>query len=91
MDVKKSEDSNDVTATFELPGLKAENITIDLQQNLLTVSGEYTADNAQEGTGYAVRERRYGKFARTLQLPFGTKVRRRLISSRNTILMEMVG
>ena len=37
MDVKN--DSNAVTATFELPGLKPEDVAIDLQLNRLTVSG----------------------------------------------------
>ena len=74
MDVKESNESNVMTATFELPGLKSEDIAIDLQQNRLTVSGESTTSNAVEGDSYAVRERRSGKFSRTLQIPFGTKV-----------------
>jgi len=73
MDVKESENSNDVTATFELPGIKREDVTVDLQQNRLTVSGESTTTDALEGEGYAVRERRSGKFSRTLQIPLGTK------------------
>ena len=76
MDVKESKESNVVTATFELPGLKSEDIAVDLQQNRLTVSGESTTSNAVEGDSYAVRERRSGRFSRTLQIPFGTKVSR---------------
>ena len=63
-----------MTATFELPGLKSEDVTIDFHHNRLTVSGESSASNSHEEDGYAVRERRYGKFSRTLQVPFGTKV-----------------
>ena len=74
MDVNESNESNIMTATFELPGLKSEDIAIDLQQNRLTVSGESMTSNAVEGDSYAVRERRSGKFSRTLQIPFGTKV-----------------
>ncbi|KAF8550096.1 small heat shock protein [Imleria badia] len=73
MDVNESKDANTVTATFELPGSTPEDVSIDLQQNRLTVSGESTVSNTHEGEGYVVRERRYGKFSRTLQLPFGTK------------------
>ena len=76
MDVKESKESNVVTATFELPGLKSEDIAVDLQQNRLTVSGESTTSNAVEGDSYAVRERRSGRFSLTLQIPFGTKVSR---------------
>lgn len=76
MDVKESNDSNTVTATFELPGLKSEEVAIDLRQNRLTVSGESSTSHADEKDGYTVRERRHGKFSRTLQLPIGTKASR---------------
>ncbi|OJA11970.1 hypothetical protein AZE42_07248 [Rhizopogon vesiculosus] len=73
MDLIESKDKNEVAATFELPGLRREDVRIDVQQNRLTVSGEVkTAEERQEGD-YAVRERVYGKFSRTLQLPIGTK------------------
>ena len=63
-----------MTATFELPGLTSEDVAIDVHQNRLTVSGESTVSESEEGRDYVVRERRSGKFSRTLQLPFGTKV-----------------
>ncbi|KAG8215558.1 small heat shock protein [Butyriboletus roseoflavus] len=72
LDLHESKDSNTVTATFELPGLNSEDITIDLHHNRLTVSGESTTSNSREGA-YAVRERHYGRFSRTLQLPSGTR------------------
>ena len=76
VDVHESKDNNTVTATFELPGFTSEHITIDVHQNRLTVSGELPAQasDSQEETNYTVRERRSGKFFRTLQLPFGVKV-----------------
>ncbi|KIJ15124.1 hypothetical protein PAXINDRAFT_169305 [Paxillus involutus ATCC 200175] len=73
MDLHEANDGNTVTATFELPGMKSEDVTIDIHQGRLTVSGETTSSHAQEEGGYAVRERHYGKFSRTLQLPIGTK------------------
>lgn len=78
MDVRESQDSTTVAATFDLPGFKPEDVAIDLQQDRLTVSGESATSSAHEGNGhgYAIRERRHGKFSRTLQLPFGTKVSR---------------
>lgn len=76
MEVNESKDTNSVTATFDLPGLTPEDVSINLQQNSLTVSGESTASNSHGGEGYTVRERRFGKFSRTLELPFGTKASR---------------
>jgi len=80
-----------VTATFDLPGLKSEDVTIDVHHNRVTVSGESTTSNDREEDGYAVRERHYGKFSRTLQLPFGTKVgHSRIVSERPWILTQLV-
>jgi len=74
MDLHENSDKNSVTATFELPGLKKEDVTIDIHNGRLTVSGESKMSEEHDEGGYAVRERRYGKFSRTLQLPQGVKV-----------------
>ena len=63
-----------VTATFELPGLKKEDVNIDVHNNLLTVSGESKAETERNEDGYAVRERRYGRFSRSLPIPQGIQV-----------------
>ncbi|KIO01551.1 hypothetical protein M404DRAFT_149837 [Pisolithus tinctorius Marx 270] len=73
MDLHENNETNTVTATFELPGLKPEDISIEIQQNRLTVSGEFKKTESRDEAGYAFRERRQGKFSRTLQLPIGVK------------------
>ena len=78
LDLHESKDTNTVTATFELPGLTPEGVAIDVHQNRLTVSGESAASDSEEERNYIVRERRSGKFSRTLQLPIGIKVSPRL-------------
>jgi HSP20 family protein len=74
MDLHENAESNTVTATFELPGLKKEDVQIDSHNGRLTVSGETKISSDHNENGYAVRERRFGKFSRTLQLPEGVKV-----------------
>jgi HSP20 family protein len=74
MDLHENSDKNSVTATFELPGMKKEDVGIDVQNGRLTVTGETKMSEDHDERGYAVRERRYGKFSRTLQLPQGVKV-----------------
>ena len=78
MDVHEDKEKNLVTATFELPGLTKENVNIDVHNNLLTVSGESKISSERDENGYAVRERRYGKFSRSIQLPRGIKVSKRV-------------
>jgi len=63
-----------VTATFELPGIKQEDVNVEAHGNRLTISGESKrSDNYNKGS-YVVQERSYGKFSRTLQIPQGIKV-----------------
>ncbi|KAL1722602.1 HSP20-like chaperone, partial [Schizophyllum commune] len=73
MDLHEDAEKNLVTATFELPGLKKEDVQVNVQNGLLTVSGETKSESDKEEQGYAVRERRYGKISRTLRLPEGVK------------------
>ena len=74
MDIHEDSKQNVVTATFELPGLKKEDVNIDVHNNVLSVSGESKISSEREENGYAVRERRFGKFSRSIPLPQGIKV-----------------
>ncbi|KAI0825964.1 small heat shock protein [Irpex lacteus] len=73
LDVHEDPSSNTVTATFELPGLKKEDVNIDVHNNVLTVSGESKVSSERDENGYVVRERRFGRFERSLPLPQGIK------------------
>jgi len=86
MDVHENAQSNQVEATFELPGLKKEDVSIDVHNNRLTVSGESKQSSERDEAGYAVRERRYGKFSRTLQLPAGINTNEIKASMENGVL-----
>ena len=54
----------------EMPGIKADDINIDVTSDTLTISGSRTHDKEVENTRYHRQERGYGSFTRTLQLPF---------------------
>ncbi|KAK0470282.1 HSP20-like chaperone [Desarmillaria tabescens] len=71
MDLHEDASTNTVTATFEFPGLSKDDISIDVHNGRLTVSAESKILEEHDKDGYVVTERRYGKFARTLQLPRG--------------------
>jgi HSP20 family protein len=73
MDLYEDKDNNRVTASFELPGLRKEDVHVDIHDGRLSISGETAAETERERDGYAVRERRVGKFSRSLQLPRGVK------------------
>ncbi|THU94051.1 HSP20-like chaperone [Dendrothele bispora CBS 962.96] len=86
MDLHEDSSKNAVTATFELPGMKKEDIQIDVHDGRLTVSGETKTSEEHEKDGYAVRERRFGKFSRTLRLPQGVKDEEIKASMENGVL-----
>ena len=74
IDLHEDAEKNLVTATFELPGLKKEDVNIDVHNNVLTVSGETKQSEERTQDGYVVTERRYGKFSRSIPVAQGIKV-----------------
>ena len=62
-------EDGDLLIRAELPGVKREDVEITLHERVLTISGERRAEEQREGSGYLVRERRYGSFRRSLVLP----------------------
>ncbi|KAF7367982.1 SHSP domain-containing protein [Mycena sanguinolenta] len=73
MDLHENAENNTVTATFELPGIKKEDVHIETLPGRLRISAESKMSEEREKDGYAIRERRFGKYARTLQIPQGIK------------------
>jgi HSP20 family protein len=67
INILTSEDGQIVTA--ELPGMKAEDIEINVSADTLVLSGERTLDQAED-VQYHRQERSHGKFSRSIQLPF---------------------
>ena len=65
-------EDGDVLVRAELPGVKQEDVEVTFHNGVLTISGERRAEQEKEGAGYYVRERRYGSFRRSMQLPQGT-------------------
>jgi HSP20 family protein len=74
MDIHEDAKANTVTAKFELPVLKKEEVQIDVHNNRLTVSVETKTSTDREEDGYAIRERNYDSFSRSLQFPTSIKV-----------------
>jgi HSP20 family protein len=55
----------------DLPGLSDEDVNVQLQDSVLTVSGERKAETDQQQEGYYRLERAFGAFSRSLTLPEG--------------------
>ena len=68
--VNISETKEGLELTAELPGLSKENLSIELEDNVLTISGEKTepVTEGDEERQFLVLERNYGAFHRTFSL-----------------------
>jgi HSP20 family protein len=55
----------------DLPGLSDEDVNVQLEDNVLTISGERKTEQHSEQEGYYRLERAFGGFSRSLTLPDG--------------------
>ncbi|MBI5605010.1 MAG: Hsp20/alpha crystallin family protein [Deltaproteobacteria bacterium] len=53
----------------EIPGVDKENISITIDNNVLTISGKKETKKEEEGANYYLKESTYGSFSRSLRLP----------------------
>ena len=67
IDVVETNDT--IVLKAELAGMKPEDINIEMQDNVLTVSGERKFDEEVKEDKFYRIERRYGSFSRSLALP----------------------
>ncbi|KAF8970699.1 small heat shock protein [Flammula alnicola] len=86
MDLHENQEENLVTVRLELPGVKKEDVNIEVHNERLTVTAENKLLDGLEESGYATREIRYGKFLRTLHLPLGVEAADIKASMENGVL-----
>lgn len=55
----------------DLPGLREEDVSIEVDDGVLTVSGERRAEHEQKEKGWFRVERAFGRFSRSVTLPEG--------------------
>jgi HSP20 family protein len=54
----------------EMPGVRVEDIDINVNNNILTINGRRSPDEAPENAHFHRRERSSGEFSRTIELPY---------------------
>lgn len=67
LDISESDDAYTVIAS--IPGMKPEELDISVQNNMLTIQGESKSEQERQGERWHLRERRMGRFQRTIALP----------------------
>ncbi|HET9739014.1 MAG TPA: Hsp20/alpha crystallin family protein [Solirubrobacteraceae bacterium] len=64
-------DNGDLVVRAEVPGIKPEEIEIEAEGGVLTISGKHEETSEEKGKEFVRRERRYGAFTRSMPLPEG--------------------
>ena len=83
------EDKDNIAIKADLPGLKKEDITITVDNNILTIRGERKSESEQQDKDYHRVERFYGVFERNLDL--GTAVDQNKIKANyNNGVLEVI-
>ncbi len=71
---------------FDLPGIPEEKISIEVQDDTLTVSAERVKEQEETGDRFYRFERRYGTFSRAVGLPQGVDDTRITASFKDGVL-----
>jgi HSP20 family protein len=62
-------EGDDYVISAAVPGLRAEDLHLEVLGDTVTIRGEVTAEEKREDGNWLLRERRFGKFARSVNLP----------------------
>ena len=81
---------SDLVLTLDLPGLTPEDVVIEVQGGELTVRGERTRPQVDDGASYVYAQRPFGAFAHHVALPQGVEPERITASMHNGVLTLIV-
>lgn len=65
------ETDNDVVVKTALPGVKADEVQINVTGDVLTIRGETKYEEEKKDKSWHIREHRWGAFERSVRLPTG--------------------
>src|ERR1035437_1573191 len=69
-------ENGNLVVRADIPGIKPEEVKIEVEDDILTVSGEHEEHKQEKDNDYVRRERRYGCFHRTMTLPSGVDAKK---------------
>lgn len=68
------EDNDTIVVKAELPGVRKEDVSIEIKDNVLSLTGERKHEEEVKKESYHRMERVYGKFSRSFSLPDSVKI-----------------
>jgi HSP20 family protein len=80
------EEGKDAVVRADLPGVKKDDLAIDVSDNMLTLSGEKRHEDKVEKKDYYRYESSYGRFSRSFELPAGMDMEKAKAHFENGVL-----
>jgi HSP20 family protein len=84
LDIYREKDELVVKA--ELPGIKKKDLDISLEDDSLTIKAERKEEKVDEDNTHYSRERRFGRYSRSVTLPFHIDAEKTLATFKNGLL-----
>ncbi len=69
-------DNDNLVVRADVPGIKPEEVKIEVEDDILTVSGSHEERKEQKEKHFLRRERHYGSFSRSMALPAGVDAKK---------------
>ena len=85
-DIDVFQKNNELHIRADLPGLKREDVTVDITDDALTIQGERRREREEEREGFYRSERSYGGFCRVVPLPEGAIAEQAKATFRDGVL-----
>jgi HSP20 family protein len=70
----------------DVPGITPEEVKIEVEDDILTVSGAHEESTEKKGEHYVRRERRYGSFRRSMSLPPGVEAKKITATTKDGVV-----
>lgn len=86
-----TQENGNLVLRADIPGIKPDEVKIEVEDGVLTVSGEHKEEQEQKGKHYLRRERRYGSFCRSIALPEGVQAKDIKAATHDGVVEVTVG
>ncbi len=77
---------NELVLRADLPGMKRDDVTVDITEDAVTIQGERRHESEEEREGFYRSERIYGSFYRVIPLPEGAITEQAKANFRDGVL-----
>jgi HSP20 family protein len=79
-------DDGNLVIRADVPGIKPEEVKIEVENDILTVSGQHEETKEEKSKSFLRRERRYGSFSRSMALPPGVEAKKIKAKTRDGVV-----